>query len=227
MANMRRAQSVRNYGKTALAPAADDLGILREGEEPAIEDVLRQLLDKDRENDKLQSTILTLQQQLALRPPIERIQELEKEYKNLDLILQGTQRENERCMAELDRVKTREKMLEQALAKFAGENWQTALDIAPPSSTFAARAVMGSVFSRGTPTPQSGNPDPSTSAPVSQAAVEATLTQVEQIRLLVLGMEQRLQNREEKLAKTIEHAEAQEIKCDALKKEVMAAKVAV
>jgi hypothetical protein len=44
-----------------------------------------------------------LQQQLSLRPPIERIQELEKEYKNLDLILQGTQRENERCMAELER----------------------------------------------------------------------------------------------------------------------------
>ncbi|KAG2354957.1 hypothetical protein BDR07DRAFT_1304564, partial [Suillus spraguei] len=101
---MRRAHSVRNYGKTPLAAAADDLGILREGDEPTIEDVLRrQLLDKDRENDKLQSTILTLQQQLTLRPPIERIQELEKEYKNLDLILQGTQRENERCMAELDR----------------------------------------------------------------------------------------------------------------------------
>ncbi|KAG2144687.1 uncharacterized protein EDB93DRAFT_1152746 [Suillus bovinus] len=226
MANMRRVQSVRNYGKTPLALATDDLGILREGDEPSIEDVLRrQLLDKDRENDKLQSTILTLQQQLALRPPIERIQELEKEYKNLDLILQGTQRENERCMAELDRVKTREKMLEQALAKFAGENWQSVLDIAPPSSTFAARAVMGSVF-RGTPTPQSGNPDLSTSSPVSQAVVESTLTQVEQIRLLVLGMEQRLQTREEKLAKTIEHAEAQEIKCDALKKEVIATKVA-
>ncbi|KAG0706691.1 hypothetical protein DFH29DRAFT_798100 [Suillus ampliporus] len=224
---MRRVQSVRNYGRPSFSLAADDLGILREGDE-AIEDVLRrQLLDKDRENDKLQSTILTLQQQLALRPPIERIQELEKEYKNLDLILQGTQRENERCMAELDRVKTREKMLEQALAKLAGENWQAALDIMPSSSTFAARAVMGSVFSRGTPTPQSGAPDSSNSAPVSQVAVEATLTQVEQIRLLVLGMEQRMQNREEKLAKTIEHAEAQEIKCDALKKEVMAKKVAV
>ncbi|OAX37711.1 hypothetical protein K503DRAFT_692885 [Rhizopogon vinicolor AM-OR11-026] len=223
---MRRAQSVRNYGRQPLALASDDLGMLREGDE-AIEDVLRrQLLDKDRENDKLQSTILTLQQQLALRPPIERIQELEKEYKNLDLILQGTQRENERCMAELERVKSREKMLEQALAKLAGENWQSSLDIAP-SSTFATRAVMGStIFSRGTPTPQSGT-DPSTAAPVSQTTVDATLTQVEQIRLLILGMEQRLQNREEKLAKTIEHAEAQEIKCDALKKEVMAAKVAV
>jgi hypothetical protein len=54
MANMRRAHSVRNYGKTPLAPASDDLGILREGDEPTIEDVLRrQLLDKDRENDKV------------------------------------------------------------------------------------------------------------------------------------------------------------------------------
>ncbi|KAG1841089.1 hypothetical protein F4604DRAFT_302727 [Suillus subluteus] len=81
-------------------------------------------------------------QQLALRPPIEKIQELEKEHKNLDLILQGTQRQNERCMAELDRVKTREKMLEQALAKFAGQNWQAALNIAPSSSTFAAPAHL-------------------------------------------------------------------------------------
>ena len=82
---------------------------------------------------------------------------------------------------------------------------------------------MGStVLSRGTPPPQSGTPDS-----VSQATVESTLSQMEQIRLLVLGMEQRMQNREEKLAKTIEHAETQEIKCDALKKEVMATKVAV
>jgi len=103
---------------------------------------------------------------------------------------------------------------------------QSSLDIAPPS-TFATRAVIGStLLSRGTPTPHSGT-DASTDAPVSQATVDATLTQVEQIRLLVLGMEQRLQNREEKLAKTIEHAEAQEIKCDALKKEVMTAKVGV
>lgn len=31
------------------------------------------------------------------------VQELEKEYTNLDILLQGTQRENERCMAELER----------------------------------------------------------------------------------------------------------------------------
>lgn len=82
--------------------------------------------------------------QLAERPPIERVQAIEKEYKNLELLLQGTQRENERCMAELERyahthtsiicnrrswfyfsrARQREKVLEQALAKLAGENWQ-------------------------------------------------------------------------------------------------------
>ncbi|KIJ66592.1 hypothetical protein HYDPIDRAFT_174631 [Hydnomerulius pinastri MD-312] len=220
---MRRAQSVRNYARPSLALGADDLGVLREGDEPIEDTLRRQLLDKDRENDKLQTTILTLQAQLAQRPPIETIQELEKEYKNLDLILQGTQRENERCMTELERVRTREKMLEQALAKLAGENWQSVLEINPPSSTFAARAVMGSMFSRATPPPPA---DPSDSAPAaSQASVEATLAQMEQIRFLVLGMEQRMQEREDKLTKTIERAEAQEVKCETLRNEVLPAKV--
>jgi hypothetical protein len=101
---MRRAQSVRNYGRpSSIALSSDDLGVLRENDE-SNEDILRrQLLDKDRENDKLQTQIETLQAQLAQRPPLEQIQELEKEYKHLELLLQGTQRENERCMAELER----------------------------------------------------------------------------------------------------------------------------
>lgn len=49
---------------------------------------------------------------------------------------------------------------------------------------------------------------------------------MEQIRLLVLGMEQRMQEREEKLTKTIERAEAQELKCEVLRKEVLPAKIA-
>ena len=48
-------------------------------------------------------TIQALQDQLAQRPPIGKIQELEKEYKNLDLILQGTLRENEKSMADMER----------------------------------------------------------------------------------------------------------------------------
>lgn len=151
---MRRAQSVRTYPRTSLSlttPSTDpsDLTTLRETDEStSIEDTLRkQLLEKERENDKvlpplpfhllflifvraraqLQSTILALHTQLASRPPLEMIQSLEKEYKNLDLILQGTQRENERCMQELERVRMRERLLEQALAKLAGENWQVGL----------------------------------------------------------------------------------------------------
>lgn len=50
---MRRAQSVRHVARPSLALGADDLGILREGDE-SNEDVLRrQLLDKDRECDKV------------------------------------------------------------------------------------------------------------------------------------------------------------------------------
>ena len=53
---------------------------------------------------QLQDHIQALQAQLAQRPPIEAIQELRKEYNNLELILQGTQRENERAMTELERL---------------------------------------------------------------------------------------------------------------------------
>ena len=53
---------------------------------------------------QLQDQIRTLQAQLAQRPPLEAIQELRKEYSNLELILQGTQRENERAMTELERL---------------------------------------------------------------------------------------------------------------------------
>jgi hypothetical protein len=50
---MRRAQSVRSSARPSLALGTDELGALREGDE-SNEDVLRrQLLDKDRENDKV------------------------------------------------------------------------------------------------------------------------------------------------------------------------------
>lgn len=86
---------------------------------------------------------------------------------------------------------------------------------------------MGSSFlnrAAATPPPSSEASD-APPAP-SRTSVEATLSQMEQIRLLVLGMEQRMQEREEKLTKTIERAEAQEVKCEALRKEVLPTKVA-
>jgi hypothetical protein len=105
---MRRAQSLRNHTtahhRTTSSPNADDLGILREQPEDSAEDKLRkQLLECERDKDKLHDQILALQDQLNLRPPIERIQALQREYKNLEILLQATQRENEKCMAELER----------------------------------------------------------------------------------------------------------------------------
>ena len=50
---MRKTQSVRHYSRPSIAQGADDLGILREDED-SVEDVLRkQLMDKERECDKV------------------------------------------------------------------------------------------------------------------------------------------------------------------------------
>ncbi|KAF7976196.1 hypothetical protein HWV62_7372 [Athelia sp. TMB] len=174
---------------------ADELGIVREDESP--EDALRrQLLDKDRENDRLRTQIDQLQAQLSQRPPLETILDLEKEYKSLEILLQGTQRENERCMADLERGKNREKMLERELEKLAGSNWQSSLEITSPAPT---RSAFSTPFSTSL----------TSSAPQSTEAAQATLAHIEQVRLLILGMEQRLQSREEKLEKTVEAAHAQ------------------
>lgn len=57
---MRRTQSVRHHGKPSLAMSGDDLGVLRESEE-TLEDVLRrQLLEKDKENDKVSKPVFNV-----------------------------------------------------------------------------------------------------------------------------------------------------------------------
>lgn len=49
---MRRAQSTRNYGRPSIAPGTEDLTMLKEDLDDT--DVLRrQLIEKDRENDKV------------------------------------------------------------------------------------------------------------------------------------------------------------------------------
>jgi len=231
---MRRAQSVRHHPRPSIALGADDLGILREGDE-SNEDVLRrQLIEKDRENDKLKSQILTLQEQLQQRPPIEELLELKKETKNLELILHGTMRENERSMAELQRAKDRERMLERELAKLAGENWQMSLDIPPATAmVIGARSPLLHQRSNTMPIVSPRMTDSSTSAVANvptavepnEALIEqqrATLAHLEQVRMLILGMEQRLQTREEKLALTVEKAEGEERRFEELRRGVLA-----
>ncbi|KII93008.1 hypothetical protein PLICRDRAFT_99923 [Plicaturopsis crispa FD-325 SS-3] len=219
---MRRAQSVRHYGRPSMANAsgADDLGVLSEAE--STEDALRrELLEKDRENDKLKTQVQSLQALLAQRPPIETIQALEKEYKNLELLLAGTNRENERAMTELERGKTREKMLERELSKLAGENWQSVLDISPPAAAGSHQRTATSHSRTGTASSGLGPVTSSLNAPASSGAPEASQVHVEQVRLLILGMEQRLQAREEKLVKSVQRAEAEGARFEEMRKEVV------
>ncbi|KAF5390443.1 hypothetical protein D9757_005300 [Collybiopsis confluens] len=235
---MRRAQSVRHrtresLGNTSqfgtvggagyqLALHADDLGVLREGDETDADVLRRQLLEKDRECDRLKTNLSLLQSQLTLRPPIEHVQALEREYKDLELLLQGTQRENERCMGEIERMKIREKMLERELARLAGDNWQDTLDISPGvpaavgtvgrSSTFhqrsnTASSMTGPVGSSPNKSSPAQNP---ASPPGGDGQDSAALAaHIEKVRLLVLGMETRLSNREGQLQEMVKRAEGE------------------
>ncbi|PFH48108.1 hypothetical protein AMATHDRAFT_150576, partial [Amanita thiersii Skay4041] len=235
--SMRRAQATRHYPRPSLALASDDLGLLKEGSETN-EDVLRrQLLDMDRENDKLRDQIQNLQNQLALRPSVEQFQAYDAERKDLELILAGSQRENERCMAELERAKTRIQLLERELARLAGENWQSALDISPTVPFNTRNSIMhhhrSSTLSSITSSIIGGMGQPQTDDdrlpggqhrpgghPAAQSR-EATLAHIESIRLLVLGIEQRLQTREDKLVKTVEKAENEGKKFETLQQELV------
>ncbi|KAH6896146.1 hypothetical protein BKA70DRAFT_1318487, partial [Coprinopsis sp. MPI-PUGE-AT-0042] len=277
---MRRSQTVRTYGRNSLALASDELGALREAGETD-EDVLRrQLLEKDRLVDELTAQIESLSQALMQRPPAEELAEMRKDAKAVDILLQGTQRENERCMAELEKAKTREKLLESKLRDLAGENWATALDI-PPSSGLSSfggpRGMLGgghqrsATISHGSPGPPSRGSSsplfnghrrntsfsqsqeesgiladmpgtigsrrrPSESGGNSLASSTATmraspqqeaehrdsqrLAHLEQIKMLVLGMDQRLQVREGALAKSLEKAEKETKRLEGLRQEL-------
>ncbi|KAI0253202.1 hypothetical protein BJV78DRAFT_1194919 [Lactifluus subvellereus] len=220
---MRRAQSVRHYTRSSVpTTGTDDLGVLKEIPEESTDVMLRrQLLEKEKENDKLRDQIQALQAQLTQRPPIEAIQELRKEYSNLELILQGTQRENERAMTELERGRQREKLLERELEKLAGGNWQANLEIAPTgiSSPFSSRTITAP-FSP--PMPYMTSPPPAGGTP--KVSVEETMAQVEQVRLLVLGMEERLRAREDKLVKTMEKADQEGHRFEVLRKDLVPSK---
>lgn len=65
------------------------------------------------------------------------------------------------------------------------------------------------------------NPTPTSAASATNS--EATHAHIEQIRLLIMGMEQRLQTREEKLVKSIEKAETESARFDEMRKHVLSA----
>ncbi|THH27243.1 hypothetical protein EUX98_g6947 [Antrodiella citrinella] len=219
---MRRAQTLKHYARPSISSveATDDLGVLKETSEPeTIEDVLRQQLqEKTKENDKLRSQVQALQLQLQQRPPLEDVQELNKERTNLEILLDGTQRENAKTMAERDQAKARAKDLEAHLQKLAGPNWQEILGIPAAPALNNALPGMASTFFRprsdSTPPIHMGMAAPAPSSAEAQARIE-------QVRLLIMGMEQRLQTREDKLVKGIEKAEAESARFEELRKQVL------
>lgn len=126
-------------------------------------------------------------------------------------------------------------MLERELTKLAGDNWQVRsrfifdlcilvaharmqdmLDIsASPAAVVPTRALLGRRGSISSSMHNSENPPTTT---------EATLAQIEQVRLLVLGMEQRLQSREESLTQIIQRAEGEGVRFEELRKSALATK---
>lgn len=88
---------------------------------------------------------------------------------------------------------------------------QTSLDITP--SPFGSRPVAH----------RSNTATSAVSPPAAgQSAAEAS-AHAEQVRLLILGMEQRLQTREEKLQRSVERAEAEGQRFEQIRREVLAA----
>ncbi|KAJ3807975.1 hypothetical protein F5876DRAFT_90308 [Lentinula aff. lateritia] len=203
---MRRSQTLRNHtrasiigpGTGQLALHSDDLGVLREGDESDADVLRRQLLDKDRECDRLKTTLSLLQSQLSLRPPVEHVQALEREYKDLELLLEGTQRENERCMGEMERMKIREKMLERELARLAGDNWQRS-NTAPTNTRMDSSSTSsGRSASSSSPLNPSINANANSSSP-----------HLANSPLLIMGMETRISKREDHLQEMVKRAESE------------------
>jgi hypothetical protein len=76
---------------------------------------------------------------------------------------------------------------------------------------------MGTSIFRPSPPPTAATSNQATS---SGTSIDETRTHLEQVRLLILGMEQRLQTREDKLTKIIERAENESKKCEDVHREV-------
>lgn len=115
------------------------------------------------------------------------------------------------------------------------KNIQTNLEIAPlPSSrpgihhrsnTISSPLTlnMGRHAYSPSPSPRPDSRVMNQSPDHHQTQQSVNLAQIEQVRMLILGMEQRLQVREEKLVKTVERAEDEGRKFETLRSEIIGA----
>lgn len=179
----------------------------------------RRLFEKDKEIEKMRTQIQTLRAQLATRPSAEKFQEQEKEIKTQETLIRGGQALNKQLMEDINAVKEREKLLEDQLRKLAGENWATNLEIPASSSPLKRPAARRSVDSgSGASKPPSGlSPNATTSY-----TTEETIAYLETVKQLVMGMESRLSEREDKLAQFVSRAEKEGRKFEEISKQLNA-----
>ncbi|CAE6338366.1 unnamed protein product [Rhizoctonia solani] len=225
---MRRSNSIRpsvNRSQTHLANATvtnstDDLTAYLDESSANINDIVQSrtaIGERDREIAKLKDQIVTLTQVVNSRPPLEQVQALQKEYQNLELILQGTQRENERCMAELDKSKRRERMMEAELVKIYGDDWPTHLGM-PTSSPSISRALP---VSAGVTANIRQSPPPQQSDEMSNTPSNAEISEhLEAVRMLVLGMDAKLAEREAQISKDMAKAEEEAQRAASARKKI-------
>ncbi|KAG8743035.1 hypothetical protein FRC10_000486 [Ceratobasidium sp. 414] len=185
--------------------------------------------DRDREIARLKDQLASV---VNSRPPIEQMKALQKEYQNLELILQGvnvclrqpiillmpvagTQRENERCMTELEKSKRRERLLEAELVKVYGDDWASHVNL-PTSSPSISRALPvsypGNTTVRQSPPPQQQK---------SEETSDTTINEhIEAVRMLVLGMDAKLAEREAQINKEMARAEEEAQKVASARKKL-------
>jgi hypothetical protein len=96
---------------------------------------------------------------------------------------------------------------------------QSNLEIGPAPVCVVARSATS--FFQASPSPGLAQ---NSAQDTSQVTIDATMAHIEQVRLLVLGMDQRLQAREEKLNKTIEKAETEGMEFEDMRNGTMTAK---
>ncbi|KAG8844655.1 hypothetical protein FRB96_002973 [Tulasnella sp. 330] len=204
----------------------------------------KELREAQKEIERLASMVTSLQNQLAQRPPLSKVQAVEKEYNQLDLLYHSTQRENQACMAEIEKGKRRERILEGELAKLVGDGWMehlgltAQLNVNALTSSSNAQNPSTARPSVAAPRPQTRRPsisrglstssvtiDSTTSVPPvpsmpsslsSTATPQPVLEHFEQIRSLVLGMDEKMRLNNEKLEVLMAAAKAEEKKYEGL-----------
>ncbi|KAG8687928.1 hypothetical protein FRC11_006363 [Ceratobasidium sp. 423] len=119
-------------------------------------------------------------------------------------------------MAELEKSKRKEKMMEAELAKVYGDDWATHLGMATssPSISRALPVSAGAAAVRQSPPPQKQAEE--TNGP-SNAAINEHL---EAVRMLVLGMDAKLAEREAQISKDMARAEEEAQRAASARKKV-------